>query len=139
MKDTIHNTRLLLHRLGDLRSHVEDSVWDARQLDEMEMAELIWGRDPDIKIGAIQRSVTRTEISVADVEKLYQEWKQSGKSRRDTQIRQIIHRKYIEKEELGDIAKNEGLSKGQALEFLNIGVSELASIFFGIDGFHQAG
>jgi hypothetical protein len=137
--EMLHRTRLLLHRLGDLRAHTVNSIYDARQLEEMEIAELIVGRDPDIKIDAIRRSVTRTELLVEDVEAHYRVWNESGRSRRDKQIRRIVRRKYFDKQELDDIAKHEKVSKQQALNFLNIGVSELSSRFFGEEGFNYAG
>ena len=37
---------------------------------EMEIAEMIVGRDPDVLIEAIKRSVTRTEILVTDTEEV---------------------------------------------------------------------
>ena len=138
-RDLLHNTRMLLHRLGDLRAHTTDSVYDARQLEEMEIAEMIVGRDPDVLIEAIKRSVTRTEILVTDAEEVYSRWEAEERSREDALRRRIMRQRYFDKCEIDVIAKREGKSKDLVLRLLNEAVMELSSRFFGIDGFHHAG
>jgi hypothetical protein len=133
----LHHTRLLLHRFGDLRAHTADSIYDAAQLEEMEIAELIIGRDPDVKIDAIRRSVTRTELLTANIEEIYRRWEESGRSRNDALKRRIIRQRYFEKIEIPDIAKRERKSKALVLSLLGQAIGELSSRFFGKDGFLQ--
>jgi YesN/AraC family two-component response regulator len=132
--DVLHNTKLLLHRLSDLHAHVEESVYSARQLEELEIKDLMVGRDPDIMIASIQRSVTRTEILITDVETQYNHWDSEGRSRRQKQIRSVIRKKYIDKLTVEEIMDELGISKQMVLGCIKEGLDELSARFFGSGG-----
>lgn len=133
----IRNTRVLLHALGGgLRSHIEQSVATAEDLEALEAAVLINNgfRDPDVQVDSIIESKTRTEILLVNAERLYDAWRFSSGSGAHRLRCRIIFERYYRKQKFSDIAQKLNRTEKTILSQLGIALDELSVYFFGEGG-----
>ncbi|GHU91617.1 hypothetical protein FACS1894202_13400 [Clostridia bacterium] len=131
MTDLHRRTATLLHNLGNLRVHIEKSVWNTQQLEELEIKALFTDRDPDMIIYAIRNSVTRTEILLADAERIFYDWWNSGRTRKDKELRRVVWLRYFEKHTIEAIGKHFKKSEGYVRAILGTALTQLSACFFG--------
>lgn len=136
----LRNTGLLLRNYTVFKDHCKSSIYDIKQIDEtnpLDMLEDISSLDSDEYIESIKRSVNRTKIIIAHIEKmmdLYAVYCQQSRRSEDMRRYRVVKAMYFDKELVEDIARREGVDARTCFRDSREARETISALMFGLDG-----
>lgn len=140
----LRNTKLLLENFSLLKDHVDNAVYDKKDviateyksaidiLDSLEDYD-----DPSDYIQSIKDSVSRTKVIISHIDemmKLYRIYCEESDKPEEVRKYQIMKKKYVDNVSPADICEQEGVEQSTYYRDSRAIVKTLSALIFGIDG-----
>jgi len=140
-KHRLHNTNLLMKNYRVLKTHAENSVFDASKMDESAtdiLINMMSLKDDSMIIDSIQRSAERTAIMMAHVDamlELYRVYCEKSSNNLDSRRYDVLYWLYIAEEPMTveELASCYHISKESVYSDKNTAIRTLSMLLFGID------
>ena len=136
----LHNTKLLMKNYNIFKKHCENSIYKIQQVVEDESAdeilEALENFDGNAVIETIKKSVTKTYIILAHIDKMlkmYDIYCQQSTKDEDRRRNRIIKSYYLDDVKMSVIAKNETIDERTGYRDINDGCKVLGALIFGIE------
>ena len=135
----LHNTELLLRNYRTLKANCENSVYEAKEGEALEVLENIMTmKDDRVIVDSIKTSTKRTAVMIQHIDKMLDVYRIycSKLSDKDKRRYKVIRALYISKMPMTitEISKKFSVSKVTVYDDLKIAKERLSTLFFGIDG-----
>lgn len=139
----LRNTKLLFKNYDVLKAHCENAIYDKDKLigdeetDALEILDSIDDLDAKVYIDAIRRSVSRTKIILAHIDRMIEIYKAlcESSSRPEEKRRwRIFHAYNFEKLTISDIIKSEQVDRSTYYRDVAATFRTLSALIFGIEG-----
>lgn len=144
-----HNVKMLLKNYRIFKIHLENAVYEARELDRLDIIEDLMDprKDQNEIVNSIKRSVERTFVIVKHVEAMcaaYHSYCYKFGGLDDQRRWRVIDELYIRELEpdqkpatVDEIAQREYITSRTVYKDIDAAVTKLATFFFGVDFYVQ--
>ncbi len=132
-KKILHNTKLLLSHYNDLKSHVENAISDATNL-EADLIDIEEIERDELYILSIKRSKTKTLIMIAHIDMAMESLKNKEYKLCSPEKYDALKMFYLDEVPYDQIVKQFNCGVNTPRRWINQMINELSILLFGIDG-----